>query len=86
MSDGRKRLSGCEYRKTKSRKEEPIKRYTSTETSFVRVEPKSSATEAAVFVADGLIPIENENDKHNVTERLSPAIELTSEKLDIVEN
>jgi hypothetical protein len=86
MSDERKGLSGCEYGKTKSRKEVPIKRYTFTETSFVQVEPKSSPTEAAVSVADGLIPIENENDKQNVTERLSPAIEMTSEKLDAAEN
>jgi hypothetical protein len=85
MSDGRKRLFGCEYRKRKLRNEEQIKKYTSTITSFVRVEPRSSATKAAVFVADGLTPIENE-DEHNVTERSSPAIGSTSEKLGLPEN
>jgi hypothetical protein len=50
------------------------------------VEPKSAATEAAVFVADGLMPIGNGNDKHNVTERSSPAVQSISGKMEAAEN
>jgi hypothetical protein len=51
------------------------------------VEPKSSAIkEAAAFVTDGLIPTGNGNDKHNVTERSSPAVKSISGKLDAAEN
>lgn len=50
------------------------------------MEPKASATEAAVSVADGLMPIGNGNDKHNVAERSSPAVQSISGKTDAAEN
>jgi hypothetical protein len=54
--------------------------------NFVLVDPKSSATEAAVFVTDGSLSIEDGEDKHNDTKRTSPAVESTSEKLDVAQN
>jgi hypothetical protein len=50
------------------------------------VSPKSSATEAETFLAVGPTPIENYDNAHNVTELSFPAVESTSEKLNIAEH